>query len=178
MPTQADLIFNQELAAWVQAVGSVIAIFVAISVPLYLNRLEMRRDRTLQNLQKQKYFVTLLPTLYRIKRYSEDFLSQMQQSQQSAENILHTLETEYLELIPVFAKELHIFVHSQIYDASLNQLAFELFHSEEILQQHLLQPNDRKLLRHQNLLISHGQHIQTLSMSLIEHIEKYYEAGK
>ena len=54
MPTQADLIFNQELAAWVQAVGSVIAIFVAISVPLYLNRLEMRRDRTLQNLQKQK----------------------------------------------------------------------------------------------------------------------------
>ncbi|MBL8321929.1 MAG: hypothetical protein JNJ93_06640, partial [Acinetobacter sp.] len=116
MPTQADLIFNQELAAWVQAVGSVIAIFVAISVPLYLNRLEMRRDRTLQNLQKQKYFVTLLPTLYRIKRYSEDFLSQMQQSQQSAENILHTLETEYLELIPVFAKELHIFVHSQIYD--------------------------------------------------------------
>ena len=178
MPTQADLIFNQELAAWVQAVGSVIAIFVAISVPLYLNRLEMRRDRTLQNLQKQKYFVTLLPTLYRIKRYSEDFLSQMQQSQQSAENILHTLETEYLELIPVFAKELHIFVHSQIYDASLNQLAFELFHSEEILQQHLLQPNDRKQLRHQNLLISHGQHIQALSMNLIEHIENYYEAGK
>ena len=54
MPTQADLIFNQELAAWVQAVGSVIAIFVAISVPLYLNRLELQRDRTLQNIQKQK----------------------------------------------------------------------------------------------------------------------------
>lgn len=178
MPTQADLIFNQELAAWVQAVGSVIAIFVAISVPLYLNHLELQRDRTLQNIQKQKYFVTLLPTLYRIKRYSDDFLIQMQQNKQSTENILHTLETEYLELIPVFAKELHIFVHSQIYDANLNQLAFELFHSEEILQQHLLLAHDQKQIKHQDALIEHGQHIHRLSMTLIQQIEQYYEISK
>ena len=176
MPTQADLIFNQELAAWVQAVGSVIAIFVAISVPLYLNRLEMRRDRTLQNLQKQKYFVTLLPTLYRIKRYSEDFLSQMQQRQQSSENILHTLETEYLELIPVFAKELHIFVHSNIYDEQLNQLAFELFHSEEILSQHLRLPSEQKWIEHQHNLIQHAQKIDQFTSKIIEKIETNYSS--
>ena len=174
MPTQADSIFNQELAAWVQAVGSVIAIFVAISVPLYLNHLELQRDRTLQNIQKQKYFVTLLPTLYRIKRYSDDFLIQMQQNKQSTENILHTLETEYLELIPVFAKELHIFVHSQIYDANLNQLAFELFHSEEILSQHLRLPSEQKWIEHQQNLIQHAQKIDQFTSQIIEKIETNY----
>ncbi|MCO8044622.1 hypothetical protein NI467_04540 [Acinetobacter bohemicus] len=174
MPTQADLIFNQELAAWVQAIGSVIAIFVAISVPLYLNHLAQNRDDALQDKQKQKYFVTLLPTLYRIRRYSSEFIQQMQSHQQSTQNILQTLETEYLELIPVFSRELHIFVHSQIYDSNLNQLAFELFHSEEILQQHLLQPQDQKQLKHQALLSKHSQHIHDLSHQLIMQIEKIY----
>ncbi len=174
MPTQADLIFNQELAAWVQAIGSVIAIFVAISVPLYLNHLAKNRDDALQDMQKQKFFVTMLPTLYRIRRYSADFIEQINAYPQSTQNILHTLETEYLELIPVFSKELHIFVHSQIYDANLNQLAFELFHSEEILQQHLLQPHDQKQLKHQALLTKHSQHIQEFSQQLIMQIEKSY----
>lgn len=172
MATQADLIFNQELAAWVQALGSVFAIFVAISVPLYLNHLAQNRDNALQDMQKQKFFVTTLPTLYRIRRYSADFIEQMQLHQQSTQNILHTLETEYLELIPVFSKELHIFVHSQIYDPNLNQLAFELFHSEEILQQHLLQPKNQKQLKHQALLTQHSQYIHDASHQLIKQIEK------
>ena len=177
MATQADLIFNQELAAWVQAVGSVIAIFVAISVPLYLNHLAQKRDDTLQDMQKQKFFVTLLPTLYRIQRYSSEFILQIQAHPEQSNNILHSLESEYLALIPVFSKELHIFVHSQIYDAKLNQLAFELFHSEEILQQHLSLPHDHKQLKHQTLLMQHSQHIQCLSRQLIQTIEQYYHAN-
>ena len=114
----------------------------------------------------------MLPTLYRIRRYSADFIEQMQLHQQSTQNILHTLETEYLELIPVFSKELHIFVHSQIYDPNLNQLAFELFHSEEILQQHLLQPKNQKQLKHQALLTQHSQYIHDASHQLIKQIEK------
>lgn len=174
MATQADLIFNQELAAWVQAVGSVIAIFVAISIPLYLNRLDQKQAKTQQEQQKQKYFVTLLPSLYRMQRYSQDFNQHFQINSVNTKNILHTLETEYLELIPVFAKELHIFVHSQIYDAKLNQLAFELFHSEEILQQHLLLPNNSKLLIHQDQLLKHSQNIQVISTDLIQFIENTY----
>jgi hypothetical protein len=175
MPTQADLIFNQELAAWVQAVGSVIAIFVAISVPLYLNHLAQKRDSNSLELQKRKFFVTLLPTLYRIRRYSTDFLGQMENHAESTENILHQLETEYLELIPVFSNELHIFTHSQIYDAHLNQLAFELFHSEEILEQHLLQPIDQKKLQHQKMLTLHSEHIRQVSDQLIQKIEQHYQ---
>lgn len=174
MNTQSDLIFNQELAAWVQAVGSVFAIFVAISIPLYLNYLQQRRDNSVQDMQKQKFFVTLLPTLYRIRRYSNDFIEQMQVHTRSTENILHQLETEYLELIPVFSQELHIFVHSQVYDEHLNQLAFELFHSEEVLEQHLLQPEDKKQLKHQTSLMTHSQHIYHVSHRLIEHIEQQY----
>ena len=109
MLTQSDLIFNQELAAWVQAVGSVFAIFVAISIPLYLNHLAQKRDSNALELQKSKFFVTLLPTLYRIRRYSTDFLQQMANHADSTENILHHLESEYLELIPVFSNELQIF---------------------------------------------------------------------
>ena len=173
MPTQADLILNQELAAWVQAVGSVIAIFVAISVPLYLNHLSNKQEKNLQNVQKQKYFVTLLPTLYRIRHYSQDFLKQMQQHQLSSEHLMHTLETEYLELIPVFAKELHIFVHSQIYDNSLNQLAFELFHSEEILRQHLSAEATDQMQIQSNML-QHSLQVNRLSEVLIQRIEHSY----
>lgn len=174
MPTQADLIFNQELAAWVQAVGSVIAIFVAISIPLYLNHLQQKRQQAEQRQQKQKYFLTILPTLYRIARYSDDFLQQIQAHSQNSENILQQLESEYLELIPVFAQELHIFVHSQIYDAKLNQLAFELFHSEEVLQQHLALPSKDKQLSHQQRLVQHSAKIQKLSQNLIAQVEHYY----
>lgn len=174
MPTQSDLIFNQELAAWVQAVGSVIAIFVAISIPLYLNRLDQNQAKKQQEQQKQKYFVTLLPSLYRMQRYSHNFNNEIQQNPVNSTNILHTLETEYLELIPVFAKELHIFVHSQIYDAKLNQLAYELFHSEEILQQHLLQPQNQKLVSHQEQLLKHSQDIHVISSELIRFIESTY----
>ena len=92
----------------------------------------------------------------------------------STENILHHLESEYLELIPVFSNELHIFAHSQIFDANLNQLAFELFHSEEILEQHLLQPIEKKQLKHQTGLIIHSEHIRQVSDQLINQIEQIY----
>ena len=173
MPTQADLIFNQELAAWVQAVGSVIAIFVAVCVPLYLNHLQQQHDLALQNLQKQKYFVTLLPTLYRIQRYSQDFIQQIAIHPEQNRHILHTLESEYLELLPVFAKELHIFVHSQIYDDLLNQLAFELFHAEEILAQYFSQKQQQHFVQQQRFM-THSHDIYTLSTQIIQNIEQYY----
>ena len=50
--TQANLTFNQELAAWVQAVGSVIAIFVAVAVPIYFDRKQRLYEQ--QSLQNQK----------------------------------------------------------------------------------------------------------------------------
>lgn len=172
MPTQADLIFNQELAAWVQAVGSVIAIFVAVCVPLYLNHLQQQRDLALEQLQKQKYFVTLLPTLYRIQRYSQHFLAEIAAHPDQKNNILHTLESEYLELLPVFSKELHIFVHSQIYDDLLNQLAFQLFHAEEILAQYLQHQTQHM---QQQRLVQHSQEIVSLSRQLIQNIEHAYQ---
>ena len=176
MATQADLILNQELAAWVQAVGSVIAIFVAVCVPLYLNHLQQQRDLALEQLQKQKYFVTLLPTLYRIQRYSQHFITEITAHPDKEQNILHTLETEYLELLPVFAKELHIFVHSQIYDDVLNQLAFELFHAEQILMDYFQHPEHQ--LGHQHHLIQHSHAILALTQQMIENIEQYYQRPK
>lgn len=173
MPTQADLIFNQELAAWVQAIGSVVAIFVAISIPLYLQHLSNKQEKQLEAVQKQKYFVTLLPTLYRIRHYSQDFLTQMQQHQHNSDHLMHNLETEYLTLVPVFAKELHIFVHSQIYDHSLNQLAYALFHSEEILRQHLnAEMTDQSQI--QSNMLTHSLQVNRLSEVLIQRIEHAY----
>ena len=135
--TQANLIFNQELAAWVQAVGSVIAIFVAVAVPIYFDRKQrLYEQQSLQN-QKQKFFIVLLPMLYQLRNTTATFLQEFQHQKNHEIDAIITLESEYLNLVPVFAKELHIFVHSNIYDEHLNQLAFELFHSEEILSQHL-----------------------------------------
>ena len=134
--TQANLIFNQELAAWVQAVGSVIAIFVAVAVPIYFDRKQrLYEQQSLQN-QKQKFFIVLLPMLYQLRNTTATFLQEFQHQKDHEIDAITTLESEYLNLVPVFAKELHIFVHSNIYDEHLNQLAFELFHSEEILSQH------------------------------------------
>jgi type II secretory pathway component PulL len=172
--TQSDLIFNQELAAWVQAVGSVIAIFVAIGIPLYLKYLEKKNTNKLLETQKEKYFVILFPSLYRIRRYSSDFIQQIAKHENNAENIMHTLDSLYLNLIPVFSNELHIFVHSQIYDEDLNQLAFEFFYCEEILQQHLNQPIDQKKKQHQDQIVLHTQKAYELCEKIIKKNEKKY----
>lgn len=74
--TQANLIFNQELAAWVQAVGSVIAIFVAVAVPIYFDRKQrLYEQQSLQN-QKQKFFIVLLPMLYQLRNTTATFLQE------------------------------------------------------------------------------------------------------
>ena len=174
--TQANLIFNQELAAWVQALGSVIAIFVAVAVPLHFDRKQrLYEQQTLEN-QKQKFFITLLPTLYQLRNSTFAFLQEFQHQQKSEIDAIKTLESEYLNLIPVFAKELHIFVHSNIYDEQLNQLAFELFHSEEILSQHLRQPSEQKWIEHQRNLIQHAQQIKQFTSKIIEKIETNYSS--
>ena len=90
MLTQSDLIFNQELAAWVQAIGSVFAIFVAISIPLYLNYLQRKNMQQAMEIQKQKYFVILFPRLYRIRRYSFDFLNHIEN---------HGLKRKYVSVV-------------------------------------------------------------------------------
>lgn len=176
MQTQSDLIFNQELAAWVQALGSVFAIFVAISIPLYLNYLEQKKSKLALLQQKQKYFVILFPSLYRIRRYSREFLAKMEKHQDNPDNILHTLDSMYLKLIPVFSKELHIFVHSQIYDEDLTQLAFELFFCEEILHQHLSQPADDKKKAHQDEIVLHTERVYALCEQIILQNERHYGA--
>ena len=89
---------------------------------IYFDRKQRLDEQQTEANQKQKFFIALLPTIYQL---------------QNTTDAIKTLESEYLNLIPVFAKELHIFVHGNIYDEPLNQLAFELFHSEEILSQYL-----------------------------------------
>jgi hypothetical protein len=176
LQTQSDLIFNQELAAWVQAVGSVFAIFVAISIPLYLNYLEQKKSNRALLQQKEKYFVILFPSLYRIRRHSREFLAKMQEHQDNPESILHTLDCMYLKLIPVFSKELHIFVHSQIYDEDLTQLAFELFFCEEILHKHLSEPANDKKKAHQDEIVAHTERVYSLCERIIHQNEQLYEA--
>ncbi|KWQ04686.1 hypothetical protein SE27_05055 [Acinetobacter harbinensis] len=172
--TQANLIFNQELAAWVQAVGSVIAIFVAVAVPIYFDRKQRLYEQQSLQHQKQKFFIVLLPMLYQLRNTTATFLQEFQHQKDHEIDAITTLESEYLNLVPVFAKELHIFVHSNIYDEHLNQLAFELFHSEEILSQHLSQPSEKKWITHQLNLIQHAQKIDQLTSQTIQKIEVNY----
>jgi hypothetical protein len=117
-----------------------------------------------------------LPTLYQLRNSTFAFLQQFQHQQKSEIDAIKTLESEYLNLIPVFAKELHIFVHSNIYDEQLNQLAFELFHSEEILSQHLRLPSEQKWIEHQHNLIQHAQKIDQFTSKIIEKIETNYSS--
>lgn len=174
--TPANLIFNQELAAWVQAIGSVIAIFVAVAVPIYFDRKQRLDEQQTEANQKQKFFITLLPTIYQLRNTTFAFLQQFQAQQNHEMDAIKTLESEYLNLIPVFAKELHIFVHSNIYDEQLNQLAFELFHSEEILSQHLQRPSEQKWIEHQQKLIQHAHKIDQFTSQIIQKIESHYAA--
>lgn len=172
--TESGLILNQELAAWVQALGSVFAIFVAVAIPLYFDRKRRSDAIEIEQNQKQKFLITLLPTLYQLRDCTRTFLQVYQQQSQQEMHALHSLESNYLKLIPVFAKELHIFVHSNIYDEQLNQLAFELFHSEEILSQYLKNPNQQQWLPLQQKLTQHATQIESVTTFIIEKTEKHY----
>ena len=112
--------------------------------------------------------------LYQLRNTTATFLQEFEHQKDHEIDAITTLESEYLNLVPVFAKELHIFVHSNIYDEHLNQLAFELFHSEEILSQHLSQPSEKKWITHQLNLIQHAQKIDQLTSQTIQKIEVNY----
>ena len=110
---------------------------------------------------KNKSFYYPIPTIYQL---------------QNTTDAIKTLESEYLNLIPVFAKELHIFVHSNIYDEPLNQLAFELFHSEEILSQHLQHSSEQKWIEHPHNLMQHAKKIAQVTSHITQKIESHYAA--
>ncbi|RKG34625.1 hypothetical protein [Acinetobacter tianfuensis] len=174
--TEANLIFNQELAAWVQAVGSVIAIFVAVAIPLYFDRKQRLNALQAEENQRQKFLITLLPTLYRLRDSTCHFLHEFQQQTQQEMNAIQSLESDYLKLVPVFAKELHIFVHSNIYDEQLNQLAFELFHSEEIISSYLKKHSQQLWPDLQKKLTQHAARIEQLTTCIIHKTEQHYSA--
>ena len=71
-------------------------------------------------------------------------------------------------------KELHIFVHSNIYDEQVNQLAFELFHSEEILSQYLKHVIKDQWHASQEKLIQHATYILQFTSMIIEKTEHHY----
>ncbi len=114
-----------------------IAIFVAVAVPIYFDRKQRLDEQQTEANQKQKFLLPYSPPFTNFEILLLHFCNSFNISKKNEIHAIKTLESEYLSLIPVFAKELHIFVHGNIYDEPLNQLAFELFHSEEILSQYL-----------------------------------------
>ena len=68
---------HQGLAAWAQAFGSILAVIVAISVPLRLKRNDDRRIAREKLLMGRSLAVTLLPEVETVRRGAEKYLRRL-----------------------------------------------------------------------------------------------------
>ena len=65
-----------EQAAWVQAIGSLIAIAIAIAVPLFIDHLNKRRIDKEKNSRSKALALSILPDLYKLKASTSHFIDE------------------------------------------------------------------------------------------------------
>ena len=72
---------SEAWAAWVQAVGSVVAILVAVAIPVFLERLKMRREDQLLRLRARARALEILSDLQELVSRAEHLIDMYEEPQ-------------------------------------------------------------------------------------------------
>lgn len=122
-----------EQAAWVQAIGSLIAIAIAIAVPLLIDHLNKRRIDKDKNSRSKALALSILPDLYKLKASTTHFIDETLNLENEAPREIDELHGNYFAHADDFKRILATMPDLGLYGAKLSDLVYLLFKAHEML---------------------------------------------
>lgn len=177
-----------ELAAWVQAVGSLIAIVIAIVVPLKIDDLNKKRIEKEKKTRSMTLALSILPDLYKLRASTTHYIEE----NEIQDNGPHVSEIEKSEA-PREIDALHgdYFAHAEnfkiiltampdldVYGPTLTDLVYQLFKANEMsaaITRLQAGGHHAAFLNNRDEFVLFAQTIDTATAKLIEEIEKSHE---
>ena len=166
-------------AAWVQAIGSIIAIGIAIWVPVKLAKDSQKKQEAEKISLSRVVQVSLLPDLYRLRSCTKDFLD----SQSGEKSFLgvnrspEDFDEDFFSLVKEYANILKIASKSGVIQEQLTELMSIVFQTNELLAENTRLQRDgyhAAWINHKDLFIEAAESINELSDKVILSIESLY----
>lgn len=170
-----------EQAAWVQAIGSIIAIAVAIYIPLSIDKRNKATQKYDKEARAKAVAVSLLPSIYKLRDRSSGFISEYTDQNSVMGEPLEpdSFDSDYLSAIPEIIGILKVSPDTGTVQNKITELAFYLFKTDEAIN------NISKLQREgyhaawiNNLpfILEQTEKINKTTTNIIETIESDYAA--
>lgn len=166
-------------AAWVQAIGSIIAICIAIWVPFKLARDVQDKEAIEKNNISRVIQVSLLPDLYRLRSSTNDFIEfqSREKSFLGVEREHADFDDDFFSLIYEFNNILKVASRSGVIQEQLTELMFIIFQTNEFLAENTRLQRDgyhAAWRNHNDLFIEKAEKINKSSDKVIRSIESLY----
>jgi|TARA_R110002051_G_scaffold199278_1_gene266181 hypothetical protein len=166
-------------AAWVQAIGSIIAIGIAIWVPFKLAKDSQNKQEAEKISLSRVAQVSLLPDLYRLRSSTKDFLD-FQSGEKSflgVDRSSEDFDDDFFSLVKEFANILKIAPESGLIQEQLIELMSIVFQTNELLAENTRLQRDgyhTAWINHKDLFVESAENINKLSDKVIVSIESLY----
>lgn len=165
-------------AAWVQAVGSILAIGVAIWVPYSMDYRARARLSEAEKKKQRHTQILLLPTLYELRFKTRDFIDEQSGSPSflGVEREHSEFDSDFFSLVPRLIEILRIAPDTGGVQEHLEKLSMLLFRVNDELGQNTKLQRDgyaAAWVNHKDLFIESAQAIYDLSDMVIGRIETY-----
>jgi hypothetical protein len=166
-------------AAWVQAIGSIIAIGIAIWVPFKLAKDSQNKQEAEKVSLSRVAQVSLLPDLYRLRSSTKDFLDFQsgKKSFLSVDRSSEDFDDDFFSLVKEFANILKIAPESGLIQEQLIELMSIVFQTNELLAENTRLQRDgyhTAWINHKDLFVESAENINKLSDKVIASIESLY----
>lgn len=167
------------IAAWVQAIGSIIAIGIAIWVPFKLAKDSQNKQEDEKTSLSRVIQVSLLPDLYRLRSSTKDFLELQlgDRSFLSVDRNPEDFDDDFFSLVEEFTNILKIASNSGVIQEQLIELMCIVFRTNELLAENTRLQRDgyhAAWINHKDLFIEAAENINELSDKIIIDIESLY----
>ncbi|WP_142049418.1 hypothetical protein [Achromobacter sp. SLBN-14] len=165
-------------AAWVQAIGSIAAIGVAIWVPYDMDRKARVRSQEAERRRQRHTQISLLPTLYELRSKTADFLDEQsgEPSFLGVERDTSEFDSDFFALVPKFIDILRVAPDAGDIDEHLARISVSLFRVNDNLGQNTKLQRDgyhAAWINHKDLFIESAQSIHELVDMIIGRIETH-----
>lgn len=117
---------SSEQAAWVQAIGSILAIFIAIAAPMIGDAIKGRRERQKQVVRARSIAIMVYPDLKALSLSMDRFMEQTAPGDLELTVNIDPLDGAYEEVIPKILAAAPLFDEMGALTKSMQNLAFEL----------------------------------------------------
>ena len=122
-----------EQAAWVQAIGTLVAIAIAIAVPVALDQLRKRRADEQRRERASSLMLSILPDLYKLRTSTRHFLAEQTGVSTDAPREIDELQGDYSSHAEVFKRIVAATPELGVYGAKLSTLVYLLVRARELV---------------------------------------------